>query len=187
MSIDLSKDLDGKKYSVIYADPPWTFKTWSKKGEGRSATQHYGCMNMDDIKNMNVSDVANKDCVLFLWVTDPLLDKQIEVMKSWGFTYKTVGFYWAKLNKNGGDFFFGNGYYTRGNPEQCWIGTRGKPGLPKTRSIRRLVVEPRREHSRKPDSIPNYIEEMYDGPYLELFSRTTRPGWDTWGNEVGKF
>ena len=89
-----------KHYKVIYADPPWTFSTYSRKGKGRSAEAYYDCMTLADIKALPVIEWAKDDCVLLLWTTDPLLEKAFEVIRAWGFTYKTVGFYWAKLNKS---------------------------------------------------------------------------------------
>src|SRR5579883_3443792 len=88
------------RYRVIYADPPWTFATYSHKGKGRSAEAYYDCMSLDAIKALPVAEWAARDCVLLLWATDPLLPAAFEVIRAWGFTYKTVGFYWAKLNKS---------------------------------------------------------------------------------------
>ena len=175
-----------KKYNVIYADPPWYFKSYSKKGEGRNPNQHYDCMNLDDIKNMKVGDIANDNSVLLMWVVDPLLDKAFEVINAWGFKYKTVGFTWTKTNKKSMGFFTGLGYWTRSNPEMCLLATKGKPKRI-SKSVPQLVVEQRREHSRKPDIMYNHIENLLDGPYIELFARTKRPGWDSWGNEIDKF
>jgi N6-adenosine-specific RNA methylase IME4 len=176
-----------KKYKLIYADPPWLFKSYSEKGEGRSPQKlHYGCMNLKDICDLPVGNMADDDCVLLMWVTDPFLEKGFEVIKSWGFTYKTVGFYWAKQNMRSDDLFMGLGYWTRANPEQCLLATKGKPKRV-SKSVKKLVVDHRREHSRKPDSIYESIEQLVDGPYLELFSRTTKPGWDVIGNDVDKF
>lgn len=172
-----------KKYRVIYADPPWSFATYSHKGKGRSAEAHYDCMTLEDIKALPVADWAADDCALLLWATDPLLEKAFDVISAWGFTYKTVGFYWAKQNKSGNGFFMGTGYYTRANPEQCLLSTRGKPKR-LSRSVQKLVVSPRREHSRKPDCVRDRIEALFDGPYLEMFARSTKPGWDAWGNEI---
>src|SRR5246500_1007072 len=90
-----------KHYKVIYADPPWTFSTYSRKGKGRSAEAYYDCMTLVDIKALPVSQWAADDCVLLLWTTDPLLEKAFEVIHAWGFTFKTVGFYWAKLRQPG--------------------------------------------------------------------------------------
>lgn len=180
-------------YALILADPPWTFGTWSERGKGRSAEAHYDCLSLDDIKALPVAGWAAPDAVLLLWATDPLLPRALEVMAAWGFTYKTVGFYWAKLNRHGDlkaqglrAFFRGLGFWTRANPELCLLGTRGKPRR-RSGAIDKLVVAPRREHSRKPDAIHQRIEGLCAGPYLELFARATRPGWDGWGQEYGLF
>jgi N6-adenosine-specific RNA methylase IME4 len=172
-------------YKVIYADPPWTFATYSRKGKGRSAEAHYDCMSMADIKALPVAQWSAADCVLFLWTTDPLLEKAFEIIRAWGFTYKTVGFYWAKLNKaapsgHNFDFFTGLGFWTRANPELCLLATRGKPHRRRA-DVHKLIVSPRREHSRKPDEAYERIEALCEGPYLEMFARFPRPGWDSWG------
>jgi N6-adenosine-specific RNA methylase IME4 len=177
---------ENQKYKVIYSDPPWTFKTYSDKGKGKSPENHYDCMSWEDIEKLPVADLADDDCILFMWCTDPLLNKQIELPKLWGFEYKTVGFYWTKITKHGKNFI-GCGYYTRANPEMCLIFTKGKPGTPKVRNIRRWITSPVREHSRKPDIIRDHIAEMYDGPRLEMFARTSTPGWHVYGNETTKF
>lgn len=146
---------------------------------------------------------ADEDCVLFLWVTDTHLEQAFEVIKSWGFQYKTVGFYWMKTVKDRNDFLrpkdfpIGTGYWTRANPEQCLLATQGSPKR-LCKGVRRLVLEedseidnwiisPRREHSRKPDEVYDRIETLVPGPYLELFARTKREGWTQLGNELGKF
>ena len=183
-------------YAVIYADPPWTFQTHSDKGKGRSAEAHYDCMSLADIKALPVADMAAQDCVLLLWVTDPHLRNAFEVIEAWGFAYKTVGFYWAKKNKlseplpYGGlmgisdpGWFMGTGYWTRANPEQCLLATRGHPKRLNA-DVRKLIVSSRREHSRKPDEVYERIERLCAGPYLELFARQRRAGWDAWGSEV---
>ena len=175
-----------KKYNVIYADPPWTFKTYSDKGKDRSPENHYNVISLKDICNLPISKIANDDSVLLMWVVDPLLYKAFEVINAWGFKYKTVGFTWAKTNKKSMGFFTGLGYWTRGNPEMCLLATKGKPKRI-SKSVPQLVVEQRREHSRKPDIMYNHIENLLEGPYIELFARTQRSGWDSWGNEVDKF
>ena len=174
------------KYGVIYADPPWTFKTYSNKGKDRSPEKHYKVLSHTDICNLGVGNLAKDNAILLMWAIDPLLDKAFEVIKAWGFTYKTVGFTWAKTNKKSEGFFTGLGYWTRGNPEMCLLATKGKPKR-LSKSVPQLVVSKRREHSRKPDIIYNHIENLADGPYLEMFARTKRPGWDSWGNEIDKF
>ena len=174
-----------KHYKVIYADPPWTYVTYSRKGKGRSAEAHYDCMSMTDIEALPVAQWAADDCVLFLWTTDPLLEKVFEIIHAWGFTYKTVGFYWAKLNKaapsgQNFDFFTGLGFWTRANPELCLLATRGQPHGRRA-DVHKLIVSRRREHSRKPDEAYERIEALCEGPYLEMFARFQRPGWDSWG------
>ncbi len=174
------------KYNTIYADPPWTFSTYSPKGLGRSSEAYYDCMSLDEIKSLPVLDFAAPDCVLLLWITDPMLDKAFDVINAWGFTYKTVGFYWAKLNKDrifgyiedDHNWAIGTGYWTRACPEQCLLATRGKPHRIHA-DVRKLIVAPRREHSRKPDEAYERIERLCTGPYLELFARYQRDGWDT--------
>jgi N6-adenosine-specific RNA methylase IME4 len=169
-------------YNVIYADPPWRFKTYSKLGLGRSAEAYYDVMTPAEVAAYPVQHLAAKDCVLLLWVTDPLLEYGFDVIDSWGFKFKTVGFYWVKTGK---DYFgrpIGTGYWTRANPEQCLLATRGKPKR-LNGDVRKLIEAPRREHSRKPDVVYERIERLAAGPYVELFSRQRRPGWDAIGLE----
>ncbi|MFO1069673.1 MAG: MT-A70 family methyltransferase [Geminicoccaceae bacterium] len=182
-----------RDYRVVYADPPWTFATYSDKGKGRSAEAHYDTMSLAAIKALPVASWTAPDCVLLMWATDPLLPRALEVIAAWGFTYKTVGFYWAKLNKGRDgllfgprDFFTGLGFWTRANPEPCLLATRGRPKR-QSGNVQRLVVAPRREHSRKPDEVAERIERLAPGPYLEMFARETRPGWDSWGLQAGMF
>jgi N6-adenosine-specific RNA methylase IME4 len=170
-------------YGVILADPPWTFATYSHKGKGRSAEAHYDCMSLADIKALPVADWAAPDCALFLWAIDPSLPQAFEVIEAWGFTYKTVAFTWVKTTKGGAGFPIGCGYWTRANPEQCLLATRGRPQR-LLRSVQQLILAPRREHSRKPDEVYARIEALVAGRYLELFAREQRTGWDSWGNEV---
>jgi N6-adenosine-specific RNA methylase IME4 len=134
----------------------------------------------------DVSDLAAEDCVLFLWAVDPLLDKAFDLMRAWGFEYKTVAFYWVKQNMKSDGFFTGLGYWTRANPEQCLLGTRGNPRR-LGKDVRKLVMDRRREHSRKPDQIRERIERLVRGPYLELFARDTKRGWDCWGDQFALF
>jgi N6-adenosine-specific RNA methylase IME4 len=190
-------------YRVVYADPPWRFATYSDKGKGRSAEAHYDCLTIEQIKDLPVGDWAARDAVLLIWATDPLLPRALEVIDAWGFTYKTVGFYWVKLNKsvagrwagdllgNGPllaerDFFTGLGFWTRANPEPCLLATRGKPKR-LAGDVPKLLLAPRREHSRKPEQTYQRIERLVQGPYLELFARQSRPGWDGYGNQPGLF
>jgi N6-adenosine-specific RNA methylase IME4 len=173
------------KYGAILADPPWKFAVYSARGEGRSASQHYATEGHDTLASIPVGEWAADDCALFMWATDPMLPQALELMRAWGFTYKTVGFYWTKRNADGSPFT-GMGYWTRANPEQCLLGTRGHPER-LHKDVRRWIDSPRREHSRKPDEIYDRIERLVGGPYLEIFARQTKAGWDAWGNEAGKF
>jgi len=183
-----------QKYGVIYADPPWAFQTWSDGGKGRSAENHYECMTMEDIRSLPVSSISEANCALFLWSTDPLLPAALKMIEAWGFKFKTIAFVWAKLNKSApelfsaDDFFTGMGYWTRANPELCLLATKGKPQR-HSKSVRRLIIERRREHSRKPDEVANRITELMgsDTSKIELFARQSRIGWDAWGYESEKF
>ena len=182
-----------KKYGVIHADPPWLFKNYSEKGTGRNAISHYDCLTFEELRRLPVGDVAAKDCALFLWAVDPLLPRAFELISAWGFEFKTVGFYWAKTNRAAKqdalrptDFFTGLGYWTRANVEQCLLATRGKPPR-QAKDVRRLIIEPRREHSRKPEQVYDRIKRLAKGPYLDLFARESRKGWDMWGDQAGLF
>jgi N6-adenosine-specific RNA methylase IME4 len=174
------------KFSTIYADPPWKFKTYSDVNQTRAAANHYSVMPDNDINKLPVADLAEKDAVLLLWVLNPMLPHGLATMAAWGFTFKTVAFTWGKYTKTGDKWHFGMGYWTRQNTESCLLGTRGKPKA-MSHSVRQFMPSPVREHSRKPDETYGRIEELVKGPYVELFARNTRPGWTSWGNEVGKF
>lgn len=176
-----------KKYNIIYADPPWQYKVWSKKGNGRSAETHYHTMQKQDIQNMqNVIDrIAAKDSVLFLWVIAPCLQEGIELIKAWGFTYKTIAFTWIKQNKKSDSLFWGMGYYTRANAELCLLATRGKPLKRVSKAVHSVIISKIREHSRKPDEVRERIVELFGNlPRIELFARQKIEGWDCWGDEV---
>jgi N6-adenosine-specific RNA methylase IME4 len=157
---------------------PGASRNWSDKGTGRNAVSHYDCLGLEALSALPVRDFATENCVLFLWATDPLLPRALDLIRAWGFQFKTVGFYWVKLNAaahSEADYFTGLGYWTRANPEQCLLATRGKPTR-KAKDVRRLVVDHRREHSRKPDAVRERIERLVAGPYLELFARETKQG-----------
>ena len=162
---------------------------WSAKGTGRNAVSHYDCLDHRALASLPVASMAAEHCALFMWATDPLLPRAFDLIEAWGFEYKTVAFTWVKINsasKHSADFFTGLGYWTRANPEQCLLATRGKPAR-MAKDVRRLVVERRREHSRKPDCVRDRIERLVSGPILEIFARETKPGWDRWGDQVGLF
>lgn len=174
----------GKKYKVIYADPPWHYKVYSKKGEGRSAENHYHTMNIEEIRSLPVESIADDDCILFLWVTFPCLLEGISVMESWGFTYKTCGFNWVKRNKKADSFFIGLGFWTRSNSEICILGTKGRPKRV-SKSVQQICDARIMEHSKKPDEIRERIVELCgDVPRIELFARQRYEGWDCLGDEI---
>lgn len=162
---------------VILADPPWNFLTYSAKGLKKSAQRHYGCLSLADITALRVGDMAADDCALFMWVTWPMIFQAQAVINAWGFKYSGLAWEWIKQNPKTGKYSFGAGYGTRKNLEPCLLARRGTPKL-KSRSERDFIFAARREHSRKPDEQYQKIENMYDGPYLELFARHRRPGWD---------
>ena len=190
-------ELPKKKYNIIYADPPWKFVGWNVNKSGKkSPSQHYECQDLDWIKNLSVKNIADKDCILFMWTTFPVLEKSFEVIKSWGFNYSTCGFVWVKTNKRTNvnqtsffptdsfDSFWGLGYWTRSNVELCLIAKKGSIKR-QTRSIHQLIYEPVREHSRKPDCARDRIVELCgDLPRIELFARTRCKGWDSYGDEL---
>lgn len=179
-------DLPLFHYHVILADPPWPFENYSAKGESRNPNNHYDTMAIEQIAALPVGHLASKQCALFMWVTDPLLDAAMGVMRAWGFRYATVAFTWAKRTPRDTGWHMGTGYYTRANPEMCLLGMNGRMQV-RARDVRQLVVEPVREHSRKPDRVRADIERLFPGPRVELFARSSAPGWDSWGAETAKF
>jgi len=181
---DLRSIVLPQKYGAIYADPAWQWTTWSDKGKKKSPDAHYQCMSLDDIKALPVADWALPDCALFLWAVDAMIPQALETIAAWGFEYKTVGFYWRKLTSKDNEFF-GQGYWTRGNPECCFLATRGHPKR-LSRAVRKLVNARRGAHSEKPGEVRRRIEKLVPGPYLELFARHDDSGWDCAGNQAGE-
>lgn len=173
-----------KKYNIIYADPPWQYKVYSKKGLGRSAESHYPTMKLEDIQALPIGELADTDCILFMWTTIPLLQDCFSVMRAWGFEYKTVAFVWIKQNKKSDSLFWGMGHWTRANAELCMLATKGHPKR-KSASVHQVIVSHIEEHSKKPDVTRHKIVELVgDLPRVELFARQKTDGWDVWGNEV---
>lgn len=174
------------KYKIIYADPPWQYKVWSKKGLGRSAESHYNTMNIQDIINMKdtIKSISDKDSVLFLWVTFPCLKEGIKVLEEWGFTYKTCAFTWVKKNKKSNSWFWGMGHWTRANAEICLLGVKGNIKR-QSAGVHQVIDTPIEKHSKKPDITRDRIVELLgDLPKIELFARQQVPNWDSWGNEI---
>lgn len=174
-------------YGAILADPPWRFRTWSETNQARAASRYYALMTLEEICAVPVATLAADDCVLFLWCLNPMVPQALRVIDAWGFTFRTVGFTWAKRTPTGKAWHMGLGYWNRQNSEQCLLATRGKPKRV-SKSVRQLIVEPRRQHSRKPDRVHGDIEALVAGPYLELFARQRWPGWDVaYSDEEDKF
>lgn len=174
-----------ERYKTILADPPWQFSNRT----GKVAPEHkrlgrYGTMTLEQIKSLPVSDIAATQSHLYLWVPNALILEGFEVMKRWGFIYKT-NIVWHKVRKDGGPDGRGVGFYFRNVTELILFGTRGKlrTATPGRRQVNFLATR-KREHSRKPDEIYPIIEACSYGPFLEMFARHSRPGWSSWGNEV---
>ena len=149
-----------------------------------SATDHYKTMSLQDICNLPVKKIADDNCILFMWVTLPKLNQFMDVIKSWGFEYKSTAFVWVKKNKISNSFFMGLGRWTRANPEICVLATKGKISR-RSNKVRQLQIFPIEQHSKKPDEFRNLIIELCgDLPRIELFARQKTDGWDCWGNEV---
>tara|TARA_Y100000310_G_scaffold272033_1_gene286800 strand:+ start:819 stop:1910 length:1092 start_codon:yes stop_codon:yes gene_type:complete len=168
-----------RKYSIIYADPPWKYFA----GGNKNQSIYYKGMEIEEIKKLPVEKLANDNCILFLWVTFPMLKEVFEVIESWGFDYSTCGFNWVKKTKEG-KYHFGLGNWTRSNSELCLIATKGKP-IRQSASVSQIIDNQIEQHSKKPDCVRDKIVELVgDLPRIELFSRQKIKGWDGWGNEV---
>lgn len=199
-------------YRVIYADPPWAFETFSDRalasrhtnprdraGNKKSPVRHYATQGIDWLKSLPVGALAAKDAALFVWVVQPLLPQAFELMRAWGFDYKTIAYGWVKTKDDPGSMLFwdqawdqsavrlGLGYHTRAGMELCLLATRGKGYERLSKAERQVVHAGVREHSRKPDCIAESIVRLAEGPRVELFARCARPGFDAWGNETDKF
>lgn len=182
-------DLPNKKYSVIYADPPWSYRQKGAKGKKQGyAAQHYNTMTTEDICTLPVHQLAGEGgCLLFMWATFPTLPDALRVMEAWGFTYKTAAFVWVKKYKCGKNFV-GMGAYTRANAEICLLGVTPdfRAGTQiKSRCVYQIIEAPIQAHSVKPDETRRRIVELLgDVPRIELFARQRAPGWDAWGDEI---
>lgn len=192
-------------FGLIMADPPWSYEMYSAKGYEKAPEAKYQTMPLSEIKALPVEALAAPDCLLWLWAVNPQLPQAIDVLRAWGFTFKTAGT-WVKRTKNGA-VAFGTGYILRSANEPFLIGTRGSPKTTRgTRSvvfsdeaqdlieegiISRVAVTVEaaaREHSRKPDEAYTACDELMPNVRkLDLFSRTDRDGWTAWGDEAGKF
>ena len=196
-------DVPRGHYAAIVADPPWHFRArtalqvgnWTSR---RDAENHYPVMGLEDIKALPVRDIAAKDAHLFIWTTGPCLRQTFEVIEAWGFRYSAVAFTWVKLRRSfdthqlrvlptmESDLHVGLGLTTRKNAEFCLLARRGNAHR-NAKDVREIILAPVREHSRKPDEAFARIQRYCDGPYIELFARTRRDGWDACGHETEKF
>ena len=179
----------GKRYGVIYADPPWSYDDKMCREKGGVDT-HYATQDLAWIKALPVGEIAAKDCALFMWAVSPLLPEALEVIQAWGFRFKTIAFCWSKIS-NRNATLFNMGRWTMGNIELCLLATRGKPKRIR-RDVKQLVNGQRGMHSAKPAKVRVMIRElMGDVPRIELFARrepalfadASFEGWDVWGNE----
>ena len=168
-------------YNIIYADPPWKYRSGLIKGAARL---HYPVMPLEDICNLPVGNLAAENCALFLWATCPKLLESFEVIKAWGFEYKGVAFVWVKETPTQNKLWTGMGWWTRSGAELCLLATKGNPKR-FSKSVHQVIFSPVREHSKKPDETRTRIVElMGDLPRIELFARQKPEGWDIWGNEL---
>jgi N6-adenosine-specific RNA methylase IME4 len=179
---------------ALHVDLPWRYVTWSETRQNRTASRHYSVWSLERIKALPVRELALPDAWVFLWVPFPHLGLGFDVIRAWGLKFSGNGFLWAKLRKGftgdlidiERDFHLGLGHTTRKNTEPCLLAKVGKPKI-RSHSVRELIVTRRREHSRKPDEAADRIREFCAGPYLELFARTRRSHWVSWGDQLGRF
>jgi N6-adenosine-specific RNA methylase IME4 len=177
---------------AIYADPPWRFAVWGRRSS-RDPERHYPTHETDLVEQLPVGDLAAPNCCLFMWFSWPMLPDALRLIEAWGFEYKTCAFSWMKADVSTIDLFpdpkdadMQLGYWTRANNESCLLAVRGAPKRVHA-DVRMGIIEKARQHSRKPTCVYDRIERLVPGPYIELFARNTRPGWHSWGNQVGKF
>ena len=169
-----------KKYNIIYADPAW--KYWESGNKNQSL--HYKTMTIEEICSLPVKNIADDDCVLFLWVTYPILQQAFDVIKAWGFEYSTAAFVWVKKNRQQDTPFVGCGSWTRANSELCLLATKGNI-MRLDASVSQIIEAPIEEHSKKPDIVREQIVRLVGKlPRIELFCRNPAEGWDVWGNEA---
>lgn len=165
----------------VIADPPWRFRGYTDDPGNRAPK--YSTMTLSAIADLPVADLVCDPCWLMLWTSGPFLDMARHVMRAWGFKFSTVGFTWVKLARDGPGFHRGLGKVTRRNTEMVLFGRIGQP--PVRERVDELIVERVREHSRKPEAFYSRAQRFCDGPRIELFARTERPGIMSWGDEVG--
>lgn len=181
--------LTGWRAGFIGMDPQWEFLTYSQAGQDRSASVHYKTEAVDKIKAIPVRELAAERCALGMWMVDWCPRDALELGESYGFKHVTTLYTWVKTNgerfdlRDPATFPLGMGYWTRANPEDCWLFTKGDP-VRLYADVRQLIFAPLMEHSRKPDEWLERSERLVEGPYLELNARRRRPGWVAWGDEL---
>lgn len=175
--------LTGKRFGSIGSDPQWKFLTRSAAGEGRSANIHYKTEEVDRIKDLPVNELLADGGAFYMWMVDWCPQDALDLLAHWGLKHITTAFTWVKQNASGEGWHMGQGYWTRANPEQCWLATKGNPKRLYA-DVRQLIVAPVMEHSRKPDEWLDRIERLTEGDYLELQARRPRRGWTSWGDEL---
>jgi N6-adenosine-specific RNA methylase IME4 len=182
----------GFRASTVYVDVPSRFETYSGEGKQRSAERYYDTSSLTELKAMAplIQAIAARDCALHYWTSGPVAEQAHEIIREWGFAYKTWGFIWIKttlgaevIKLDGDGLHWGMGYHSRANAETVLLATRGSPAR-LNNDVHQVVIAPALEHSAKPEEVARRIERLYPGPYLELFARKPRDGWTTWGNEI---
>lgn len=184
-------ELPSGPFGAILADPPWQFTTRDGKPDSlptsatrRHGSRHYSTTSTEDLMKLPVGDVAAKDAALFMWVVDSHFTQALELGAAWGFRFNTCAFVWVKSRGPQLNPVPGMGFWTRKQVEQCWLFTRGKPKR-QSAGVEQLLYSGRGAHSAKPETQYERVEALVGGPYLEMFARITRPGWASWGNQVG--
>ena len=183
-------DLPNKKYNIIYADPPWHYgrKSAVNNTTGRAIkplSDHYSTMSLQELKNMPIKNMTKDDAACFMWVTDSHIDEALEVLRSWGFAYKTIAFNWVKTTSKG-NYCKNVAPWTMKSSEICLLGIKGRMTKYKqANNIESLVIAQRTQHSQKPNEVRKRIEDLFgDLPRIELFARQKTDGWDVWGDEI---
>jgi len=184
----IGRHLPDERYRVIYTDPPWAYQNWSDAKNG-AARAHYPCMKTEEIAALPVGDLAAPDSFLVMWTTGPKFAEgdHLQLMDAWGFKPVTTLFVWNKVNRKG-EPYCGLGFYTRSATEFAVLGKRGHPKRREgATKVMQVITAPRiYRHSAKPLETYDRIEELFEGPYIEIFARNRREGWDSWGNELAE-